>query len=67
MLEKTLCERIEEVILKIVRDLLEILSIDVEETLYTLISSDKAAKNIIVLLSAINQLDNNFEDEPNVI
>jgi hypothetical protein len=67
MLEKTLCERIEEVILKIVRDLLEILSIDVQETLYTLISSDKAAKNIIVLLSAITQLDNNFEDEPNVI
>jgi len=33
MLEKTLCERIEIVILKILCDLLEILSIDVEQTL----------------------------------
>ena len=62
MLEKTLCERIEVVILKILRDLLEILSIDVEETLYRLTSSDKASKDIIILLNAVNQLYNPVDE-----
>ena len=57
MLEKTLCQRIELVILKILQDLLEILNINVEETIYRLTSSDKTAKNIIVLLNAVNQID----------
>jgi hypothetical protein len=55
MLEKTLCERIEIVILKILRDLLEILSIDVEQTLYLLTSSGKATVEIKTLLTAVNQ------------
>ena len=59
LLEKTLCERIEIVILKILHDLLEILSIDVEQTLYLLTSSDKSSKEIIVLLNAVNQIDDN--------
>jgi hypothetical protein len=61
LLEKTLCERIEMVILKILCDLLEILSIDVEQTLYRLTSSDKASREILVLLNAVNQLDSGFE------
>jgi hypothetical protein len=61
MLEKTLCERIGMVILKILHELLEILSIDVEETLYRLTSSEKADKNIIFLLNAVNQLKDDFE------
>jgi len=61
MLEKTLCERIEMVILKILRDLLEILSIDVEQTLYHLISSEKVGKEIIILLNAVNQFDSSCE------
>jgi len=61
MLEKTLCERIEMVILKILRDLLEILSIDVEETLYRLTSSDKVAGEVIILLNAVSQLDSSIE------
>ena len=60
MLEKTLCERIEMVILKILRCLLEILSIDVEQTLYRLTSSEKAAEEIIILLNAVNQTDTGF-------
>jgi len=60
MLEKTLCERIEIVILKILCDLLEILSIDVEQTLYRLTSSEKVAEEIIILLSAVNQFDRHF-------
>ena len=53
MLEKTLCQRIEIVILKILCDLLEVLRIDVEKTLYDLMSSDKASNDIIVLLNAV--------------
>jgi hypothetical protein len=60
MPEKTLCERIEMVILKILRDLLEFLSIDVEQTLYNLTSSKNATGEIIILLNAVNQLDSNF-------
>jgi len=60
MLEKTLCERIEMVILKILCDLLEFLCIDVEQTLYRLTSSEKASEEIIILLNAVNQLDNTF-------
>ena len=59
MLEKTLCERIELVILKILRDLLEILSIDVETTLYKLMSSEKASRDVIIMLNAVYKLDNN--------
>jgi hypothetical protein len=61
MLEKTLCQRIELVILKIIRDLLEILCIDVEATLYRLMSSDKVDRNIMVLLNAVNQIDDDDE------
>jgi len=57
MLEKTLCERIALVILKILRDLLEILSIDVEQTLYRITSSGKATEEIILILKAVNQLN----------
>ena len=63
MLEKTLCERIEMVILKILRDLLEILCIDVEQTLYQLTSSDKVAKEVITLLNAVNLIDE-FPENP---
>ena len=39
MLEKTLCERIAMVFIKIVTDLLEILSLDVEESIGRIIAS----------------------------
>jgi hypothetical protein len=57
MIEKTLCQRIEMVILKIVRDLLEILYIDVEQTIYSLMSSDKTAREVIILLNTVKHLD----------
>jgi hypothetical protein len=56
MLEKTLYVRIEKVILKILNELLECLSIDVEDTLYRLTSSEKTAREVIVMLTAVNQL-----------
>ena len=57
LLEKTLCERIEIVILKILCELLEIFSIDVEKALYDLMSSEKSSKEIIILLNAVNQIN----------
>jgi hypothetical protein len=62
MLEKTIYERIEVMILKILGELLEILCIDVEETLYRLTSSDKASKEIIIMLNAVSQYNNNREE-----
>jgi len=62
ILEKTLCERIEMVILKILRELLEDLSIDVEQTLYLMMSSGKVSQGVIKMLSAINQTDSNLEE-----
>ena len=66
LLEKNLCERVEMVILKILNDLMEILSIDVQDTLYRLTSSDKTSKEILVLLNAVNQLDTSCENIPKV-
>jgi hypothetical protein len=62
MLEKTLCQRIEMVILKILHELLELLCIDVEQTLYQLTSNDKASKNIMALLNAVNKFDNELNE-----
>jgi hypothetical protein len=62
MLEKTLLERIERVILKILQELLEILCIDVEETMYQLTASNKASRKIINLLNAVNQVDGKLDD-----
>jgi hypothetical protein len=58
MLEKTIVERIETVILKILHELLEILCIDIEETMYNLTSSNKASEKVMILLNSVNQLDN---------
>jgi hypothetical protein len=66
MLEKTLCERIEAVILKILCELLEVLSVDVEDTLYRLTSSEKTSREVIVMLNAVNQLYKNDETLFNV-
>jgi hypothetical protein len=54
MLEKTLCERITAVFIKIVAHLLEILSIDVEESIARIIACKEADKSLSVLLNAVN-------------
>jgi hypothetical protein len=62
MLEKTLCERIAIVFIKLVTDLLEILSIDVEESISRIISSSDENKNVIFLLNAVNKLNSKPEN-----
>lgn len=61
ILEKTLCERIAIVVIKIVADLLEIFSLDVEESISRIISSKQGDRSVIILLNAINQLDTGCE------
>jgi hypothetical protein len=66
MLEKTLCERIAVVFIKIVAALLEILSLDVEESIRRIISSKQGDKSVAILLNAINQLNTDCEASLNV-
>ena len=46
---------------------MEILSIDVEQTLYHLTSSEKVGKEIIILLNAVNQFDSSCETACNKV
>ncbi|MDR2652890.1 MAG: transposase [Prevotellaceae bacterium] len=66
MLEKTLCERIAIVFIKIVAELLEILSLDVEECIRRIIVSKQGDRSVIILLNAISQLDTECETSLNV-
>ena len=66
LLERTLCERIAMVFIKIVADLLEIFSLDVEESISRIISSKDTDKHVIILLNAVNQLNTDCENLSNV-
>ena len=57
MSERTLCERIATVVLKIIWELLEIVSVDVEQTLYLLTSSGKDFTEIKTVLNAVYQIN----------
>jgi hypothetical protein len=61
MLEKMLCERIAAVFIKIVAALLEILSIDVEESIARIIACKEADKNLLISLNAVNLCDSETE------
>jgi hypothetical protein len=49
------------VFIKIVTDLLEILSLDVEESIGRIIASKEADRSVIILLNTINQSDTECE------
>jgi hypothetical protein len=55
MPEQTLCERILHVFLTILGQLLEILSIDVNETIRQIMADDRSSKGVLLLLNAVNQ------------
>jgi hypothetical protein len=67
MLEKTLCERIAVVFIKIVTDLLEILSIDIEESISRIISSINVDNNVLILLNAVYNVNTKNDNLSNVI
>jgi len=61
LLELTLWERILKVFIKMLQQLLEIVSLDVEETIEKIMKSQKAGKQLLAMLSALKELDDNPE------
>ena len=55
MLERTICERIMEVVLTLIMQLLEFMAIDIDETLRLIVGSDGECEKVIVMLDAVNQ------------
>jgi len=58
LLELTLWERILKVFIKILQQLSEILTIDIDETIEKIMQSEKAGKQLLAMLTALNE----FED-----
>lgn len=59
MLERTICERIMEVVLALIVQLLEFMAIDIDETLCLIVGSDKECEKVAIMLDAVNQYYNN--------
>jgi hypothetical protein len=66
LIEKTLCERIAMVFIKIVADLLELFDLDVNVTISRIIASNDADKNTIIILNAITLLSTENHHELNL-
>ena len=58
MLERTICERIMEVILSLIMQLLEFMAIDIDETMRLIAGSDEECGKIAIMLNAVNQYSN---------
>ena len=58
MLERTICERIMEVILSLIMQLLEFMAIDIDETMRLIAGSDEECRKIAIMLNAVNQHSN---------
>ena len=59
LLELTLWERILKVFIKMLQELMEILSIDIEETIEKIMQSDRAGKQLLSMLTALNDFGDN--------
>ena len=54
MIQDTICERIMKIVLEIIEQLLEFLSIDLDDTLERLFTCDESAEKVIKILMAVN-------------
>lgn len=54
MLERTICERIMEVILSLIMQLLEFMAIDIDETMRLIAGNDEECGKIAIMLNAVN-------------
>ncbi len=54
MLERTICERIMEVILTLIMQLLEFMAIDIDETMRLIAGNDEECEKIAIMLNAVN-------------
>ncbi len=58
MLERTICERIMEVILSLIMQLLEFVAIDIDQTMRLIAGSNEECEKIAIMLNAVNQHSN---------
>ena len=58
MLERTISERIMEVILSLIMQLLEFMAIDIDETMRLIVGSNEECGKIAIMLNAVNQYSN---------
>jgi hypothetical protein len=58
LIELTLWERILEIFIKLLHQLVEILNIDIEETMETIMQNDKKSKQLLSMLNALKDWDN---------
>lgn len=61
LLELTLWERILKVFIKLLQQLLEIVSLDVEETIEKIMTSQKAGQQLLAMLKALKEIEDNPE------
>ena len=59
LLELTLWERILKVFIKMLHQLMEILSIDIDETIEKIMRSDQAGKQLLAMLTTLNEFGDN--------
>jgi len=65
LLELTLWERILKIFINLLHQLLDILGIDLDQTIETLFESEKSATKILTLLKALNEIDENNQYKHN--
>jgi hypothetical protein len=57
MLEQTITERIMYVVMEIIIELMDFLTIDIKETLRNMMADEKATEKLLATLIAVNQLN----------
>jgi hypothetical protein len=67
LLELTLWERIINVFLKMVIQLATILNIDLEEIIEKLMKSEKASKQLLAILKALNEMEDNSQNNKKIV
>jgi hypothetical protein len=67
LLELTLWERLVKVFLKMVTQLATILNIDVEEMTEKLMKSDQISKQLLVMLKALSEFEDNDQNEDKTV
>ena len=67
LLELTLWERLVKVFLKMVTQLATILNIDVEEMTEKLMKSDQTSKQLLVILKALSEFEDNDQNKDKTV
>lgn len=66
LLELTLWDRILRIFIKMLQQLLEILSLDIDETIEQIMQNDQAGKQLLAILSMLREPDDNDQYKSNI-